>query len=219
MAKTSSVEKNNRRRRSSTAQSADKRKRLKAIANDLEAPAEERFAARIKLAEMPRNSSPTRIRNRCEITGRARGYYRKLKMCRNQLRELASRASSPAWSSRAGKGSTEHGSERSLGRYADAHPQRADAAAAEGRARPLRTCARAFSTCSPKRATSAATRASSRRAAIPSSRSSSSITTVSRRSERSRASRRRAGACIRRCGICRPSPTASASRSFPRPRA
>ena len=48
-----------------------------------------------KLAEMPRNSSPTRIRNRCEMTGRARGYYRKLRMCRNQLRELASQGLIP----------------------------------------------------------------------------------------------------------------------------
>ena len=58
-------------------------------------PAEERFAARIKLAEMPRNSSPVRIRNRCELTGRARGYYRKLRMCRNQLRDLASQGLIP----------------------------------------------------------------------------------------------------------------------------
>ena len=94
MAKTSSVEKNNRRRRLS-AQKADKRKRLKAIANDLKRPADERFAARIKLAEMPRNSSPVRIRNRCELTGRARGYYRKLRMCRNQLRDLASQGLIP----------------------------------------------------------------------------------------------------------------------------
>ncbi len=94
MAKTSSVEKNNRRRRLS-AEKAEKRKRLKAIANDLKRPAEERFAARIKLAEMPRNSSPTRIRNRCELTGRARGYYRKLRMCRNQLRDLASQGLIP----------------------------------------------------------------------------------------------------------------------------
>ncbi len=94
MAKTSSVEKNNRRRRLS-AQYAAKRKRLKDIASDLKKPAEERFAARIKLAEMPRNGSPTRIRNRCEITGRARGYYRKLKLCRNQLRELASQGLIP----------------------------------------------------------------------------------------------------------------------------
>jgi small subunit ribosomal protein S14 len=94
MAKTSSVEKNNRRRRL-TAQYAEKRKRLKAIADDLKRPAEERFAARIKLAEMPRNSSATRIRNRCELTGRARGYYRKLRMCRNQLRDLASQGLIP----------------------------------------------------------------------------------------------------------------------------
>jgi len=94
MAKTSSVEKNNRRRRLS-AQYAEKRKRLKAIANDLKLPAEDRFAARIKLAEMPRNSSPTRIRNRCELTGRARGYYRKVRMCRNQLRDLASQGLIP----------------------------------------------------------------------------------------------------------------------------
>ncbi len=94
MAKTSSMEKNKRRRQLS-AQFAAKRKRLKDIANDLKRPAEERFAARLKLAEMPRNSSPTRIRNRCELTGRARGYYRKLKLCRNQLRELASQGRIP----------------------------------------------------------------------------------------------------------------------------
>jgi small subunit ribosomal protein S14 len=94
MAKTSSIEKNNRRRRLS-AQYAAKRKRLKGIADDLKKPAEERMAARIKLAEMPRNSSPTRIRNRCELTGRARGYYRKLRMCRNQLRDLASQGLIP----------------------------------------------------------------------------------------------------------------------------
>jgi len=94
MAKTSSVEKNNRRRQL-VAQYAEKRKRLKEIADDLKRPAEERFAARIKLAELPRNSSPTRVRNRCEVTGRARGYYRKLRMCRNQLRDLASQGLIP----------------------------------------------------------------------------------------------------------------------------
>jgi small subunit ribosomal protein S14 len=94
MAKTSSVEKNNRRRRMA-AQHAAKRKRLKETASDLTKSAQERFAARVKLAEMPRNSSPTRIRNRCEMTGRARGYYRKLKLCRNQLRELASQGLIP----------------------------------------------------------------------------------------------------------------------------
>lgn len=94
MAKTSSVEKNNRRRKLA-AQYADKRKRLKDIADDLKLPAEERFAARMKLAELPRNSSPVRIRNRCELTGRPRGYYRKLRMCRNQLRDLASQGLIP----------------------------------------------------------------------------------------------------------------------------
>src|ERR1700740_2400586 len=94
MAKTSSVEKNNMRRRLS-AQYAEKRKRLKAIAGDRKRPAEERFAARIKLAEMPRNSSPTRIRNRCEMTGRPRSNYRKNKLSRIALRELGSKGLVP----------------------------------------------------------------------------------------------------------------------------
>ncbi len=89
MAKTGKINHNNMRRKLS-AQYAGKRKRLKEIASDMSLPSEQRFAARLKLAELPRNSSPTRIRNRCEITGRPRAYYRKLKMCRNQLRELAS---------------------------------------------------------------------------------------------------------------------------------
>jgi small subunit ribosomal protein S14 len=94
MAKTSSVEKNNRRKRL-VAQYSSKRKALKALAKDQTKRPEERFAARLKLAELPRNSSATRIRNRCELTGRARGYYRKLKLCRNQLRELASQGLIP----------------------------------------------------------------------------------------------------------------------------
>jgi small subunit ribosomal protein S14 len=94
MAKTSSVEKNNRRRKLA-AQYAAKRKRLKALASDLSKPAEDRFAARIKLAEMPRNSSPTRIRNRCEISGRPRAYYRKHKLSRIALRELGSKGMIP----------------------------------------------------------------------------------------------------------------------------
>jgi small subunit ribosomal protein S14 len=94
MAKTSSVEKNNRRRRM-VAQQAAKRARLKAIVMDQKKPREERFAAQMKLAQMPRNGSKTRIRNRCEMTGRARGFYRKLKLCRNQLRELASQGMIP----------------------------------------------------------------------------------------------------------------------------
>ncbi len=94
MAKQSSVNKNNRRRKL-VAQYAAKRKKLKAVAGDLTKPAEERFAARLKLARLPRNSSATRVRNRCELTGRARGYYRKMKVCRNMLRELASQGLIP----------------------------------------------------------------------------------------------------------------------------
>ena len=94
MAKTSSVEKNKRRRRM-VAQFADKRADLKAITQDKSKPMDERYAAQIKLAELPRNSSKTRIRNRCELTGRSRGFYRKLKLCRNQLRELASQGLIP----------------------------------------------------------------------------------------------------------------------------
>jgi len=89
MAKKSSIEKNNRRR-ALAKQFSGRRIRLKAIANDESKPLEERFQARLKLAELPRNSSPTRIRNRCEVTGRPRGVYRKLKMSRIALRELGS---------------------------------------------------------------------------------------------------------------------------------
>ena len=94
MSKTSSIEKNEKRRRM-VAQYAAKRARLKEIANDLSKTAEERFAARLKLAELPRNSSKTRIRNRCELTGRPRAYYGKLKLCRNQLRELGNSGQIP----------------------------------------------------------------------------------------------------------------------------
>jgi small subunit ribosomal protein S14 len=71
-------------------QYASKRDALKAIANDESLPLEERFEARLKLAALPRNSSKTRIRNRCMITGRPRAYYRKLKMSRISLRDLGS---------------------------------------------------------------------------------------------------------------------------------
>jgi small subunit ribosomal protein S14 len=94
MAKTSSIEKNNRRRRMAT-QQGPKRARLKALAKDKKKTPEERFAAQLKLAELPRNGSKVRVRNRCEITGRPRGNYRKLRMCRNQLRELASQGRIP----------------------------------------------------------------------------------------------------------------------------
>jgi small subunit ribosomal protein S14 len=86
MAKKSSIEKNNRRMRMAK-QFADKRAKLKAAAIDQSLGDQERFAARLKLAELPRNSSPTRIRNRCEISGRPRGVYRKLKMSRIALRQ------------------------------------------------------------------------------------------------------------------------------------
>jgi small subunit ribosomal protein S14 len=94
MAKTSSIEKNNRRRRLAK-KFAGRRARLKAIARDREKPMEERFAAFLKLAELPRNSSPSRIRNRCEVTGRPRGFYRKHKLSRIALRELGSQGLVP----------------------------------------------------------------------------------------------------------------------------
>ena len=87
MAKTSSVEKNNRRRKL-VARFAAKRKALKAIIMDKDQPMDERFRAQMQLAALPRNSAPSRIRNRCEVTGRPRAYYRKLKLSRIALREL-----------------------------------------------------------------------------------------------------------------------------------
>ena len=94
MAKKSSIEKNNRRRRLAK-KFLGKRRRLKAIAHDKALPMEERFAATLKLAEVPRNSSRTRIRNRCEMTGRPRAYYRKLRMSRIAMRELGSQGLIP----------------------------------------------------------------------------------------------------------------------------
>lgn len=87
MAKTSSVEKNNRRRKLVARDSA-KRKELKAIIMDQSKPLEERFRAQLKLSAMPRNGSKIRIRNRCEVTGRPRAFYRKLGMSRVALRQL-----------------------------------------------------------------------------------------------------------------------------------
>ena len=94
MAKKSSIEKNALRRRL-TKKFAGRRTRLKAIARDKGKPMEERFAAVLKLAELPRNSSATRIRNRCEITGRPRGFYRKHKLSRIALRDLGSKGMIP----------------------------------------------------------------------------------------------------------------------------
>jgi len=87
MAKKSAVNRNEAVK-ALVAKYAAKREALKAIANDESLPLEERFDARLKLAALPRNSAPTRIRNRCEVTGRPRAYYRKLKMSRVALREL-----------------------------------------------------------------------------------------------------------------------------------
>jgi small subunit ribosomal protein S14 len=94
MAKKSSIEKNNRRRKLAKKYSG-RRSRLKEIAQNKSLPMEERFAAALKLAQVPRNSSKTRIRNRCEITGRPRAFYRKLKMSRIALRDLGSQGLIP----------------------------------------------------------------------------------------------------------------------------
>lgn len=94
MAKKSSVQKNLNRAKL-VARYAEKRERLKAIANDKDLPIEERFQAGLKLSEMPRNGAKIRLRNRCEVTGRPRGYYRKFKMSRIALRELGSAGQVP----------------------------------------------------------------------------------------------------------------------------
>ena len=94
MAKTSAIERNRKRQRMS-AKYATKRARLKEMASDESLTQEDRFAARLKLAELPRNSALVRVRNRCELTGRPRGYYRKLKMSRIGLRELSSMGQVP----------------------------------------------------------------------------------------------------------------------------
>ena len=94
MAKTGSIERNEKRGRLAK-QFANRRAKLKAIALDESRPLEERFAARLKLAELPRNSAPSRYRNRCEMTGRPRAFYRKLKMSRIALRDMASKGQVP----------------------------------------------------------------------------------------------------------------------------
>lgn len=89
MAKKSAIERNDKRKRL-VARYAAKRAELKAIIMNEDLPLEERYQARLKLAALPRNASPNRVRNRCEVSGRPRGYYRKLKMSRIALRELGS---------------------------------------------------------------------------------------------------------------------------------
>ncbi len=88
MAKICSVNRNNKRRKM-VKQAAARRAKLKAIIANRKLSPEERFQATLKLAEMPRNGAAIRIRNRCEMTGRPRGHFRKFKLCRNALRELA----------------------------------------------------------------------------------------------------------------------------------
>lgn len=89
MAKTSMIERNNKRRSLVKAHAA-KRAKLKAAIRNFKLPAEDRFQAVMALAEMPRNSSKTRVRNRCALTGRPRGHFRKFNLSRNALRKLAS---------------------------------------------------------------------------------------------------------------------------------
>jgi small subunit ribosomal protein S14 len=94
MAKTSMVERDVKRRRM-TKRYAAKRKELKAIIMDRDKPIDERFQASVKLAALPRNSAKTRVHNRCELSGRPRGYYRKLRISRIALRDLASQGAIP----------------------------------------------------------------------------------------------------------------------------
>ncbi|HBH00120.1 MAG: 30S ribosomal protein S14 [Rhodobacteraceae bacterium] len=94
MAKVSMVEREKKRERL-VRQYAAKRAKLRAVADDRELPMEERFKARLKLAKLPRNSSPTRLHNRCQLTGRPHAYYRKLKVSRIALRDLGSTGQIP----------------------------------------------------------------------------------------------------------------------------
>jgi len=94
MAKQSSINKNERRR-ALVAQYAAKYAKLKEIANDQSRDDGERLMARLKMAELPRNANPTRVRNRCALTGRSRGYYRKFHLSRVKLRELANKGLIP----------------------------------------------------------------------------------------------------------------------------
>ncbi len=94
MAKLSSINKNEKRKLL-VKKYAGRYARLKAVANDQKLDETERLIARLKLAEIPRNGNPTRIRNRCELTGRPRAYYRKFRLCRIQLRDLANKGLIP----------------------------------------------------------------------------------------------------------------------------
>jgi small subunit ribosomal protein S14 len=94
MAKLSSINKNERRKKL-VQKFASKYAKLKAIADDESRDETERLIARLKMAELPRNGNPTRIRNRCELTGRSRAYYRKFRLSRIMLRELGNKGLIP----------------------------------------------------------------------------------------------------------------------------
>ena len=94
MAKLSSINKNERRKKL-VQQNAAKYAKLKAIADDESKDETERLIARLKMAELPRNGNPTRVRNRCELSGRSRAYYRKFRLSRIMLRELANKGLIP----------------------------------------------------------------------------------------------------------------------------
>ena len=94
MAKTSAIQRNLKRIRMAK-KFEKRRKKLKAIVNNRKLPLNERFAAQLKLSKLPKNSARTRIRNRCEITGRPHGVYRKLRISRIALRDLASKGKIP----------------------------------------------------------------------------------------------------------------------------
>ena len=94
MAKLSSINKNERRKKL-VAQNAAKYAKLKAIADDESKDETERLIARLKMAEIPRNGNPTRVRNRCELTGRSRAVYRKFRLSRIMLRELGNKGLIP----------------------------------------------------------------------------------------------------------------------------
>jgi small subunit ribosomal protein S14 len=94
MAKKSAIENNHRKQRL-VKKFAARRKRLLEIANSESGTMEERFEARIRLSALPRNSAAVRVRNRCEVTGRPRGYYRKMRMSRIALRELGNKGLIP----------------------------------------------------------------------------------------------------------------------------
>ncbi len=94
MAKVAMIEKQKRREKM-VKKYAAKRAELKAIVSDSSLPIEERFQAQLKLSQLPRNGAANRLRNRCEVTGRPRGNYRKFKLCRNKFRELASEGMIP----------------------------------------------------------------------------------------------------------------------------